>query len=73
MEEYKKLVDEYHAINEELFYFTEEFYDQISYDIEGYVSMYYEDDYGDIDSLRNQVKSFRSILKGIKTIDYKFC
>ena len=73
MREYKKLVDEYHAINEELFHFTEVFYDDISYDIDGYKSMYYDEEYGDIDSLRNQVKSFRAILKGIKTMKYQFC
>jgi hypothetical protein len=73
MREYKKLVDEYYAINEELFHFTEIFYDDISYDIDGYASMYYDKDYSDIDSLRNQVKSFRAILNGMKTMKYQFC
>ena len=73
MEEYKKLIDEYHAINEELFNFTEAFYDKISYDIDGYVLMCYDEDYDDIESLRNQVKSFRAILNVMKTMKYKFC
>jgi hypothetical protein len=73
MREYKKLVDEYHAINEELFEFTDAFYDSISYDLDGYVAMYYDNEYDDIDSLRNQVKSFRAILKGMKTMRYQFC
>ena len=73
MREYKKLVDEYHAINEELFEFTDAFYDSISYDLDGYVAMYYDNEYDDIDSLRNQVKSFRAILNGMKTMKYIFC
>jgi len=73
MREYKKLVDEYHAINEELFEFTDAFYDSISYDLDGYVAMYYDNEYDDIDSLRNQVKSFRAILNGMKTMRYQFC
>jgi hypothetical protein len=73
MREYKKLVDEYYAINEELFEFTDAFYDSISYDLDGYVAMYYDNEYDDIDSLRNQVKSFRAILKGMKTMRYQFC
>lgn len=73
MNEYKKLIDEYYAINNELLEFTQAFYDNISYDINGYVSMYYDKEYDDIESLRNQVKSFKSILKGMKTIEYQFC
>lgn len=73
MKEYKDLIEEYAAITEELFEHTEEYYDAMNYDLEGYVNMYNEKDYGDIEDLRNQVEAFTLILEGIKKMNYLFC
>ena len=73
MKEYKDLIEEYSAITEELFEYTEEYYDAMNFDIEGYVNMFHEKEYGDIESLRNQVEAFNLILEGIKKMNYLFC
>lgn len=73
MKEYKKLIDEYRSIKDDLLDYTSNFYDNMLYDIEGYIAMYSEEDYDDIESLRNQVKAFRLILNGMKNMNYVFC
>lgn len=72
MEEYRDLIHEYESIKEELIEYTEEFHDAMLFDIEGYVDRFYDKDYSDIDDLRNQIKSFRLILEGLKTMKYVF-
>lgn len=73
MKEYKKLISEYQSIKDDLLDYTEDFYDNMLYDIEGYIAMYNEEYYDDIESLRNQVKAFRLILNGMKNVNYVFC
>lgn len=73
MKEYKKLISEYQSIMDDLLDYTANFYDNMLYDIEGYIAMYNDEDYGDIESLRNQVKAFRLILNGMKNVNYVFC
>lgn len=73
MKEYRKLLNEYYDLKNALLDYTDSFYDGMYYDIQGYHVMYDENDYGEIDSLRNQVKSFRAILTGMKTMKYQFC
>ena len=73
MKEYKKLISEYQSIKDDLLDYTTNFYDNMAYDIDGYIAMYSDEDYDDIESLRNQVKSFRLILNGMKKVDYVFC
>ena len=72
MKEYRDLIEEYSAIREELIEYTEQFYDSMMYDIEGYIDMYDNGECFEIDSLKNQVESFRLILEGMKTIEYLF-
>lgn len=73
MKEYKKLISEYQSIMDDLLDYTANFYDNMLYDIEGYIAMYNDEDYDDIESLRNQVKAFRLILNGMKNVNYVFC
>lgn len=73
MKEYKNLISEYQSIQDDLLNYTEVFHDGMLFDIEGYIDRLYDEDYSDIDKLRNQVKSFRLILEGLKNIEYVFC
>ena len=60
----------YSAIKDELMEYTDRFHDAMLYDIEGYNSE--ESDADDIKDLIVQVDAFESILKGFKTLKYKF-
>jgi len=73
MEKYKKLIHEYISIKNDLLDYTESFHDGMSFDIEGYIKAFSNQDYDEINELENQVKSFRLILEGFKGIKYVFC
>ncbi len=60
----------YSSIKDELLEFTDEFHDDMMYDIDGYNSE--ESDADDIKDLIAQVDAFESILKGFKGLKYKF-
>ena len=60
----------YSAIKDELIEYTDEFHDDMMYDIEGYNSEDCDDD--DIKDLITQVDAFESILKAFKALKYKF-
>ena len=66
----KKLLRRYDEIKDELLDYTDNFHDAMMYDIEGYYSEELNDD--DKADLAKQVESFESILKGFKTLKYKF-
>ena len=66
----KKLLRRYAELKDELMDYTDEFHDDMMYDIEGYNSE--ESDADDIKDLIVQVDAFESILKGFKTLKYKF-
>ena len=50
--------------------FTDEFHDDMMYDIEGYCSEQLDDE--DKADLVKQVEAFENILKGFKALKYKF-
>jgi len=66
----KKLLRRYDEIKDELMDFTDEFHDDMMYDIEGYYSEQLDDD--DKADLAKQVEAFENILKGYKALNYKF-
>lgn len=66
----REALKRYSAIKDELMEYTDRFYDDMSYDIEGYNSE--ESDADDIKDLIAQVDAFESILKGFKALKYKF-
>ena len=68
------LILDYKSIKEQLLEFTDNFYDDMTYDIDGYyeASCYRELDKQDLEDLKVQVKSFNNILMGYKKLQYKF-
>jgi hypothetical protein len=66
----KKLLRRYDEIKDELMNYTDDFYDAMMSDINGY----YEEDIDDDDKadLVKQVEAFENILKGFKALKYKF-
>jgi hypothetical protein len=63
-------IHRYDEIKDELMEFTDEFHDDMMYDIEGYCSEQLDDD--DKADLVKQVEAFENILKGYKALNYKF-
>ncbi|MHA2218075.1 MAG: hypothetical protein ACXACY_19240 [Candidatus Hodarchaeales archaeon] len=72
MEKYTKLLKEYSKLKDEILEHTNEFYDAMLYDIEGFNSISEDEILIFTDDLENQVKAFKSILKGLKKISYTF-
>lgn len=66
----KNPIHRYTELKYELMEFTDEFHDDMMYDIEGYWSEQLDDD--DKADLVKQVKAFENILKGFKALKYKF-
>ena len=73
----EKLLEEYFDLKDMLLDYTDEFYDAMLYDIEGYYEKVYFSDEEDREYyakvLTKQVNAFKSILEGYKQIDYTFC
>ncbi len=73
----EKLLEEYFDLKDMLLDYTDEFYDAMLYDIEGYYEKVYFSDEEDREYyakvLTKQVSAFKSILEGYKQIDYTFC
>ena len=63
-------IHRYTELKDELMEFTDEFHDDMMYDIEGYYSEQLDDD--DKADLLRQVEAFENILKGYKALNYKF-
>lgn len=63
-------IHRYAELKDELMEFTDEFHDDMMYDIEGYYSEQLDDD--DKADLVKQVEAFENILKGYKALKYKF-
>ncbi len=69
---YLDLVKRYSKIKDEILEFTKEYYDDMLYDIEGYLSRD-EEDYGDyIEDLEKQVNAFKLLKKSLQKINYIF-
>jgi hypothetical protein len=65
----KQLIIQYIFLRDELMDYTMEYFDAMSYDIDGYL---YDDEI-DIEVLKTQVKAFELMLKAYKQIDYTYC
>jgi hypothetical protein len=70
--EFSKLLIRYDALRNELFNYTNDYFDAMGYDIDGYEYQLNCDDFNEIDNLRNQVESFELILKGVIKLKYIF-
>lgn len=66
----KNPIHRYTELKDELMEYTDEFHDDMMYDIEGYYSEQLDDD--DKADLVRQVEAFENILKGYKALNYKF-
>ncbi len=70
--EFIKLLIRYQELRDELFNYTNDYFDSMGYDIKGYVYQLACDDFDEIDKLRNQVESFELILQGVSKLKYIF-
>jgi len=66
----KNPIHRYTELKDELMEFTDEFHDDMMYDIEGYWSLPLDDE--DKADLVKQIEAFENILKGYKALEYKF-
>jgi hypothetical protein len=69
---FEKLLREYSRLQDEMMEYTMDYFDSMSYDISGYRSDYFDDNFDEIESLRRQVNGFKLILKGLKMVDYTY-
>ena len=65
----KQLIIQYIFLRDELMDYTMEYFDAMSYDIDGYL---YDDEI-DIEVLKTQVKAFKKMLKAYRLINYTYC
>ena len=74
METVEYLILDYKSIKQQLLEFTDNFYDEMTYDIDGFFQAndLRELDKQDLEDLKVQVKSFNNILMGYKKLQYKF-
>tara|TARA_R110002051_G_C8719697_1_gene496511 strand:+ start:620 stop:853 length:234 start_codon:yes stop_codon:yes gene_type:complete len=70
---FRKLLNEYSSLKDELMEFEENLHDGMYYDIQGYWEEFDENFIYYFDDLYNQVKACRNILKGYKELKYIFC
>ncbi len=74
MKSYSDLIDEYMELKDEIVDYTDEFHDDMLWDIQGYCEYLDEDeDDLDIESLLKQVKAVRLLLKAIQSLEYIHC
>ena len=72
--EFNQLIGKYFELKDELLEFTEEFHDNMHWDIVGYGESAQEDiDDINMKELRMQVSRFQAILDLIKNIEYTYC
>ena len=70
--EFIKLLIRYNALRDELLNYTNDYFDSMRYDIDGYAYQLACDDFDEIENLRNQVESFELILQGVSKLKYIF-
>jgi len=66
---YLKLLKEYDELKDKIMEIDDRFHDGMYYDLMGY----YEEEYEYLPELESQVKACRSLLKGLKELNYIFC
>jgi len=66
---YLKLLKEYDELKDKIMEIDDRFHDGMYYDLMGY----YEEEYEYLPELESQVKACRSLLKGLKALNYIFC
>ena len=66
---YLKLLREYEELKNKIMDIDDRFHDGMYYDLMGY----YEEEYEYLPELESQVKACRSLLKGLKGLNYIFC
>ena len=66
---YLKLLREYEELKDKIMDIDDRFHDGMYYDLMGY----YEEEYEYLPELESQVKACRSLLKGLKGLNYIFC
>lgn len=69
---YLKLLREYVELKDKIMDIDDRFYDAMYYDIRGYDEEFYREDYDLLPELERQVKACRSLLKGLKGLNYIF-
>lgn len=62
----------YEDVRQNLFGFTDRFYDAMGYDINGYWEELSELDESDLKKLKKKVKNFEKLTKCYSKIDYKY-
>ena len=62
----------YEEVRQNLFAFTDRFYDNMGYDINGYWEELSELDESDLKELKKKVKNFKKLTKCYSKIDYKY-
>lgn len=70
--QYLELLQAYMSLKDEIFEYSDEFFDAMGYDLDGYWEDYYSKEFCCIDELRSQVQAFEFILKGLSQINYTF-
>jgi len=66
---YLKLLKEYDELKDKIMEIDDRFHDGMYYDIMGY----FEEGHEYLPELESQVKACRSLLKGLKALNYIFC
>ena len=72
MKKYIKLLNEYNSLIDKIMEQDDRFHDGMYYDHMGFRDEIDEED-RPIDELESQVKACRSLLKGLKGLNYTFC
>lgn len=71
--QFRVKLNEYANLKNAIIEYTDEYYDGMAYDIEGYEECLYNEEYDDYESLCVQVEAFQYIYEGLKRINYLFC
>jgi hypothetical protein len=72
-EQFTTKLNQYAILKNAIIEYTEEYYDGMAYDIEGYEECLYNEEYQEYDSLCVQVEAFQLIYEGLKRVKYLFC
>ena len=67
-----EMLRSYEEVRQNLFAFTDRFYDNMGYDINGYWEEVDDLDKSDLKELKNKVKNFEKLTKCYSKIDYKY-
>jgi len=68
----KSLLNEYFDLKDQMEDYTSEWHDAMLWDIQGYHEDFDDLTDKDIETLKNQVKCFRSILQSIKKLEFVY-